>query len=450
VTSLIRRIAGGTGESRFTFNDLLQQMQYGGLSYPFIQGGTPSGHVENVEASFEGYVNGAYKNNGVIFACMTARALLFSEARFQFRQMRFGRPGDLFGTGALSTLEGPWPGATTGDLLTRIINDADIAGNSYTVRRGSELRRLRPDWVTIVTGSRSGLEMDADVLGYVYKPGGPASGEDPVMLLPEQVAHFAPLPDPIARFRGMSWLSPVLEEVLADRSAITHKRSFFDNGAKLGYVVTLGDNITNPEQFERWVAKFKTGHEGDWGLNAYKTLFLASGADVKTVGADMKQVDFAAVQGHGETRICAAARVPPIIVGLSEGLDSATYSNYGQARRAFADLTMRPLWRNVAGSLARIVDVPAGADLWYDDRDIPFLQEDQQDAATIQQTQAITIRELINAGYDPDTVIKAVTSQDFSLLKHSGLVSVQLQEPGSTQPDAQASNGAAPAAPVNG
>jgi hypothetical protein len=49
---------------------------------------------------------------------------------------------------------------------------------------------------------------------------------------------------------------------------------------------------------------------------------------------------------------------------------------------------MRPLWRNVAGSLANIVAVPPSAELWYDDRDIPFLQEDQQDAAVIQQTRA--------------------------------------------------------------
>lgn len=450
MTSLIRRLAGGRTEERdapLALSDYLQIVNFGGLQYQLPQGGTPGHAGENIESSFQGYVAGAYKSNGVIFACMAARALLFSEARFQFRQMRFGRPGDLFGTGALGLLENPWPGATTGDLLTRILNDADIAGNSYTVRRGGELRRLRPDWVTIVTGSRSGSEIDTEVIGYMYKPGGPTSSEDPVVLLPEQVAHFAPMPDPAARFRGMSWLSPILEEILADRSAITHKKSFFENGCKLGYVVTLGDNITNPDQFERWVEKFKVGHEGEW--NAYKTLFLASGADVKTVGADMKQVDFASVQGHGETRICAAARVPPIIVGLSEGLDSATYSNYGQARRAFADLTMRPLWRNVAGSLARIVDVPAGADLWYDDRDIPFLQEDQQDAATIQQTQAITIRELINAGYEPDTVVAAVTGADYSLLKHTGLVSVQLQEPG-TKPDAPASNGTAPAVPTSG
>jgi hypothetical protein len=63
---------------------------------------------------------------------------------------------------------------------------------------------------------------------------------------------------------------------------------------------------------------------------------------------------------------------------------------------------MRPLWRNAAGSLARIVTVPPASELWYDDRDIPALREDEKDAADIQQSQAITIRELINAGYEPD------------------------------------------------
>jgi hypothetical protein len=169
---------------------------------------------------------------------------------------------------------------------------------------------------------------------------------------------------------------------------------------------------------------------------------------VKTIGADMKQIDFKEVQGHGETRICAAARVPPIIVGLSEGLDAATYSNYGQARRAYADLWARPQWRNVAGSLARVLKMPAGADLWYDDRGIPFLQEDQADEANIQQTQAITVRELINAGYEPDSVQKFIASGDWTVLKHTGLVSVQLQEPGLTPPALNGNGSTPPALPA--
>jgi phage portal protein BeeE len=433
VTSLLRRLAStDSTESRFTLNDYLQLLNYNGTGYPLIQGGTPGGKAEVIESSFAGYVQGMYKRNGVVFACMAARMLLFSEARFQFRRMVHGRPGDLFGTQALEQLETPWPGATTGDLLGRMITDVDLGGNAYVTRRQNGLTRLRPDWVTIISGSRTGREIDTELIGYLYHPTGLYAGEDPLTLLPEQVAHFAPIPDPLARHRGMSWLTPVIEEVLGDSAATLHKRTFFDNGAKLGYVVTLDKEVVkNVDQFQGWVDKFKQGHEGS--LNAYKTLFLAGGADIKTVGADMKQIDFSNVQGHGETRICAAARVPPIIVGLSEGLDSATYSNYGQARRAFADLTMRPLWRNVAGSLANIVAVPPSAELWYDDRDIPFLQEDQQDAAVIQQTRAATIRSLIEAGFLPDTARDAVLADDFTLLEHSDLFSVQLQAPGSTK-----------------
>jgi phage portal protein BeeE len=437
VTSLLRRLtATGGVEQRFTLNDLLQQMNYGGIGYPFIQGGTPAGNREVIESSFEGYVQGAYKRNGVVFACMSARMLLFSEARFQFRRMTNGRPGDLFGTADLAELEAPWSGATTGDLLGRMITDVDLAGNAYVTRRAGGLTRLRPDWMTIVSASKTGHEIDSELIGYLYHPLGPWAGEEPVRLLPEQVAHFAPTPDPVARHRGMSWLTPVVEEILGDSSATMHKRTFFENGAKLGYVVTLSpDVVKNVDQFEQWVQKFRQGHENAGGggganLNAYKTLFLAGGADIKTVGADMKQIDFSNVQGHGETRICAAARVPPIIVGLSEGLDAATYSNYGQARRAFADLTMRPLWRNVAGTLARLVNVPDGAELWYDDRDIPFLQEDQQDAAAILQTQAVTLRNLVDAGFEPDAAVAAVTGGDLSGLIHSGLYSVQLQPAG--------------------
>ena len=52
-----------------------------------------------------------------------------------------GRPGDLFGSRELEILERPWVGGTTGDLLSRMILDADFAGNSYTARVGSELVR---------------------------------------------------------------------------------------------------------------------------------------------------------------------------------------------------------------------------------------------------------------------------------------------------------------------
>jgi HK97 family phage portal protein len=420
------------------FQDWVNMFQFGGVPYTVYGSNQPNGGGEKIEANFAGYVNGAYKANGIVFACIAARQLLFSEARFQFRRLRFGRPGDLFGNAALGILEKPWTGGTTGALLSQAIVDVDLAGNFYAVRRNNTIQRLRPDWVTIVLGSRTGSEIDTEVIGYAYQPGGPASGEDPVILLPEQVAHFAPYRDPLAKYRGVSWVSSVVNEICADEAATTHKRNFFDQGAQLGYVVTMESDM-NPQKFDEWVSRFRAGHDG--AANAYKTLFLAGGADVKPVGANMQQADLTNIQGAGETRICNAARVPAIIVGVTEGLESATYSNYAQARRAFADLTMRPMWRDFAASMANIIDVPSDAELWYDDRDIPFLQEDVKDEAEIQQTQAATITTLVRDGFTAKSAIAAVTNGDMTMLEHTGMVSVQLQEPGATPPASLNGNG---------
>ncbi len=443
MTSLIGRAFAGRreGETRsdlaLSFQQFVEAFQFGGLTYGGM-GGSLAGDREDIASSFSGYVDGAFKSNGIVFACIVARMLLFSEARFQYQSLVKGRPGDLFGSRDLDVLETPWPGGTTRDLLSRVLLDVDLGGNSYTAQlRADRLVRMRPDWVTIMLGStRRDWEpgdLDTEVVGYLYHPGGPGRGRDPVTLLPEQVAHFAPIPDPTAGYRGMSWITPIVTEVMGDKAAMEHKLRFFDHGATVNLVVTMDPSIKR-EAFERWVQGFKDNHEGS--IAAYKTLFLGGGADIKAIGADMKQIDFKIVQGHGETRVCAAARVPPIVVGLSEGLDSATYSNYGQARRAFGDLTMRPLWGGVAGAFAPLVRRISGSRLWYDGRDIPFLQEDVADEAAIQQSNAATIATLVREGFTAESSISAVVNGDMSLLVHSGLLSVQLHPPGTTPPDA--------------
>lgn len=431
----------------------VQQFTYNGNPYLFTPSmSMPYNAQEYPDQTFEGYVSAAYHKNGVIFACMLARLLLFAEARFQYRRRNSGRPGELFGDQSLDLLEKPWEGGTTGDLLARLEQDSSLAGNAYIARRpGPSLLRLRPDWVAIVTGTPpGGIEgLDSTVLGYVYFPDGPNSKRrEPIPLLVEEVAHYAPIPDPCSRHRGMSWLTPILMELMADSAATTHKLKFFEHGATPNFALKYDPSVTTV-QFNDAVKSFeeKFGEaNGSAYLNAYKTLHLRGGADPVVLGANLDQISFKETQGAGETRIAAAAGVPPIIVGLSEGLESATYSNYGQARRRFADGTMRPLWRNVAGSLAKLVAVPGNAELWYDDRDIPFLQEDQKDAAEVQTMQAQAMRQLADGGWDPDAVVDAVIAGDLARLKgsHSGAFSVQLQVPG-TKSDPNAN--AAPADP---
>lgn len=392
---------------------------------------------EEIDGTFLGYLNAAYKRNGVVFTCIMARALPFSEARFQFQRLTGGRPGDLFGNASLGLLERPWANGTTGELLIRMEQDASIAGNAYFTPVGTgsnqRLRRLRPDWVTIVSGVRgdtdaSAVELDAEIIGYLYAPKVGAKHVDPVFLTPDRVVHYSPIPDPDAQWKGMSWLSPVLREIEADTATTTHKLKFFEHGATPPFAIKYDASIS-PEAFQKFVEMFRREHTGS--VNAYKVLHLGGGADPTTVGTDMRQLDFKATQGAGETRIAAAAGVGAIIARLSEGMQGSSLNagNYGAAKRQFADMTIRPLWRMAAASLDKpsVVATPADARLWYDARDCAFLKEDERDAAEIQGRQAETIARLTDAGYTPGSVIAAVQAGDFSLLQHSGLYSVQLQ-----------------------
>jgi HK97 family phage portal protein len=434
MTNLLQHVFSRTPARNVLAHDPDAEWSYGGNVY-YGRGGAVNGEETPVPGEYLSVAQHVYKRSGPVFALMAVRQMVFTEAVFKYQRLREGRPGDLYGDASLRLLEQPWPGGTTGDLLARMIHHADMAGNGFVARRTDNrdrLRVLRPDWVTIILGSDDDPEMfgdalDAEVIGYAYHPHG-RTIEDADIILPEDMAHFAPHPDPEFQFRGMSWVQPCLDDVVSDRAATVHKQKFFQNGATATTYISL-DASLDPDKVKRFRAMFEEQHRGV--ANAYKTVILGGGADAKSLGADLRQLDFKATQGAGETRLAAAAGVPASIVGFSEGMQGSSLNagNYSSARRRFADGTMRPLWRMAAAALSNIMQPDADVRLWYDDRDIPFLREDRSVVAEIQAKQASTIQTLITAGYEAGSVIDAVVNENFRLLRHTGLFSVQLQAP---------------------
>lgn len=442
---------------------------------PYLNSGIPTqvgyttsygvDQAEPISDTFAGYVIGGLAGNGVIWSIERVRLSVFTEARFAFQRIRKGRPGDLYGTADLGILETPWPGGTTGDLLARMLLDVDMAGNSFTVEMGDELVRLRPDWVEAILEKRldpDGRQVGWKLAGWLYYEGGKLDYEEgvakrrPAVFLPDEVAHFAPFPDPLATYRGMSWLTPVVREVMADTQATRHKLKFFENAATPNLAVSLPKEIS-PDKFNAFVEKMDARHKGT--DHAYETLYTGGGADVTVVGADMHQLDFKITQGAGESRLSAAGGIHPAIVGLSEGLQGSSLNagNFGAARRLVADGTMRPLWRNAAGSLETLVPSPSDSRLWYDARDVAFLREDAKDEASIAQIDASTIGNLVKDGFTRESAVQAVLNRNMDLLvPDPNWVSVQVQPgaaaapesppPGGTPtPTAGNSNGTAPA-----
>lgn len=448
---ILERIADARGERRYSadtyLTEYLMPFNYGGIQYG-VQGATglvqtlAGNRSTEIVNSLPGYA-AALRQCPPAFSAQLVRAMVLSQARFTFRNRATRRT---FTNTKLRPLERPWTNATTGELIARMEWSAGLAGNAYVLRQRDRLRVLRPDWVAVVYGSQqepdeAAQALDGEVIGYLYQNGGLWSDRGrPMSLLPEDVAHWSPIPDPESAGVGQSWITPAIRDMQQDRMAGEHTIRFFENGATPNLVVK-GIPAATKEQFDDLVDMMESKHAGV--VNAYKSLYLTAGADATVVGANLSDLDLKSVHGSAETRIASLSRVHPVILGIAEGLagSSLNAGNFGMARRIWADTWIYPTLQDLAAALSSIIDVPADAELWPDAKDIPLLREDGKDAADIAATQAQTIRTLLDAGYTPESVQAAVQAQDWSLLKHTGLYSVQLQEPGaSTEVDTTVSD----------
>jgi HK97 family phage portal protein len=352
-------------------------------------------------------VQRGYLDNGIIWACIQARYTLYAQARLELENTKDEERRPLPPRLA-ALVEKPWPNGSQSELLARTEQDVSLAGNWYLYQaEPRRLQRLRPDWVDIVLDP-AGQEL----AGYLYHPGG-RHMRNPVPLLPEEVAHGSPYPDPLAAFRGASWMTSITREVLGDTAMNNHKLKFFEHGATPNLLVTVQGSLSDTAR-ERFSQALREKFGGV--TNAYKTLVLEEGADATVVGSDMRQVTFDVVQAAGEGRIAVASGVPAVVLGIKEGADQATYNNYGSALQHFANFPMQHLWEHTASTLGNLFPVPQGWRFAYKTDHIPALQSDQKQDAEILETQATTIREFVDAGFTHESAIEAVDTGDLSVL----------------------------------
>lgn len=430
-------------EQRFSIDSwisdfLIPAFNYGGTNYPLGLTQTLAGNrAVEIAGTLPSYI-AALNRCPPAFAAELVRSLVLSQARFTFRNPPWHprTPRRTFGTADLGLLERPWPNGTTGELISRAEWHAGLAGNAFVARRPDRLRVLRPDWTAILYGSDTEIDnpghaLDGRLIGYIYWNGGPDNpyGYKPEVLFPNDVAHWAPIPDPLNAGVGMSWLTPAIRDIQGDQLASEYKIRFFENGATPNLVVK-GISAVTKEQFDQVVDMLEERHAG--AGNAYKTLYLTGGADATVIGSNLKDIDFKAITSAGETRLSVLSRVPASLLGISEGLAGSTLNagNFSSARRSFADTWVYPSLQDLAASLAPLINVPDDAELWFDVADIPLLREDAKDAAEIAQIKAIAIRQLIESGCEPLTAIATVAPEWAGSLKHTNLVSVQLMPPG--------------------
>ena len=182
------------------------------------------------------------------------------------------------------------------------------------------------------------------------------------------------------------WPNPDLNQPWQAQPALRSVASAVDTTNEIdNYVYSLLKNDAVP----RMALKLPQGREMDkpakdrfrsqWqamygGTNRGGIAILDQGADITRVGLDMAELAFDALRNVPQTEIAGALRVPPILAGLSVGLEHATYSNIEQASKDFTNRTLVPLWRGLAAEVESALG--AGISVRHDLSAVASLQED--------------------------------------------------------------------------
>ena len=331
-------------------------------------------------STFVNHVEQGWNKNELVYACIEEKATSLPEGTLRVYDA-LGRRGEPVQDHPLRRLlANPNPLMSEFELFELLSVHLDLAGNGIWEKvrdrsgRVVELWPVRPDRIRMVRGRHS--------IDYRYAIDGGAK------TVPIEVVHFK-LPNPVDPLVGSPPMRAALRATALDNEATNFVQALLQNHAIPGLVVKLKEleTVLDEATTERLKSKWK---QSFGGRRRGEPAFLQAGMDVQELGLNLKDLEFPDLRTISESRICMSFGVPPIIVGAKVGLDRSTFSNYGEARKAFWEQTLMPLQRRVRDTIAAqlLPDVTDGrgsrnlranVSLRWDNSEVVALRESEQD-----------------------------------------------------------------------
>jgi HK97 family phage portal protein len=351
-----------------------------------------TGFAELPEVNYSNYASQGYEKNELVFACIREISTSASEAPAYACKVNTD-PKEFVESGRLyDLLEHPNGYQTRYELIESIITYLQITGNAYLYKeRGigglTALYCLRPDRIKIVPNKYYEYEID----GKVYN-------------IPlEDIGHIK-FPNPTDDHYGLSPLQPLARMVNLDLDATDFTRTFYRNAGVPSGLLKLKRKIANKDEANRIRTAWRSQFQGM--RNWHRVAILDDDANYEKMGSSIGDMEIDSIRDLAESRICSALGVPPILVGAKVGLNTATYSNYAQAKESFWEETLLPLYKRIEDSLNRIIlpEMPSIANtekIVFDFSEVRALQDDETDLWNRNLTKAKIAKELVMAGYDP-------------------------------------------------
>ena len=295
--------------------------------------------------SYESAVRSGFAGNDLVYACIREIATSAAEARLvAYRTDTKGAMVEVEGRiGKLLRDPNPW--MTQFAFLETIHQHLNIAGNAYfykvrSLRGVNAVAILRPDRVRLMD---DGVSAEYMIDNDVYE------------LPPEDFGHLK-LPHPLDDHYGLSPLAVLGKHINLDSTLTDFQSVFFQNSGVPSGLLKIKRRISSQAEADDIRASWRAQFRGIRGW--HQVAILDEDANYQKTGATLDESDAPGVGERLESRICAALRVPPVLVGALVGMNHATYANYVEARRSFWEETLMPEYRRIQEFLDKIPTAP--------------------------------------------------------------------------------------------
>jgi HK97 family phage portal protein len=270
----------------------------------------------------------------------------------------------------------PNPYESQPEFLEQIMKIAAVTGVCvYEKVRGPldqvvALYPLRTDWLKPIPRNNQAYDWEYTVPG--VRP--------PFLLKAEDVGVFRYNSSPLMGPMGTPPLMAAMKHVSIENQMTNFTQVFFQNAGVPSWIAVLREQYQDISQEDAEATAERMYQRFGGGRGAGQIAIMPALERLERVSLDYNEMAFTDLSDMTAASICSAFAVPPILIHTKLGLDASTYSNYGQARRAFYEDTITPLWRRLDGAMTRALlpefDVDDSVSLEFDTSEIPALQDD--------------------------------------------------------------------------
>ena len=377
------------------------------------------------DANYASFAQHGYAGNELVFACIREIATSSAEAMLCL----YDQEGEIIepeNNPLANLVKNPAPKETQYEFLEALITHLQISGNAYVLKE-----RARVGVVSLMLLRPDRIEVHADKNAYTYDVGGRR-----YVIPAEDIGHLK-FPNPNNDFYGLSPLQVLLKQTAIDTDATNFTRAFFNNAGVPSGMLKLKRRINSQEEADRLRTQWRGQFRGD--RNWHRIAILDEDASYEVMGSSIGQMEIPELRQLSESRICAGFGVPAILVGANVGLQRSTYSNYREARESFWEETLLPLYKRIEQFMQTLLEPEFPSEqgyLAFDFKDVRALQEDQDALVSRKLTQAQIAKELINAGFTPESALQ--TAGLNTEMEHTGYLPSSLTVLGAKQPEVKA------------